>query len=106
MAMSNKITGFGPTTTVISGGSRPGAVERPAGDSPAPGGASPAGDSVTLTDSARTLQKLSEAVAAVPVVDGARVESIKNQLAHNTYKVDSLKVAAKLLLADRELPKG
>ena len=105
--MSNKITGFGPTTTVVSGGSRPGAVERPAGDGPASGGAaSPAGDSVTLTDSARTLQKLSDAVAAAPVVDGAKVESIKNQLAQNTYKVDSLKVAAKLLLADRELPNG
>ncbi len=102
--MSNKITGFGPTKTVVTGGSRPGAVERPAGESPASGGATPAGDSVTLTDSARTLQKLSEAVAATPVVNGAKVEAVKSQLASNTYKVDSLKVAAKLLLADRDLP--
>ncbi len=86
--MSNKITGFGPTKTVVTGGSRPGAVERPAGESPASGGATPAGDSVTLTDSARTLQKLSEAVAATPVVNGAKVEAVKSQLASNTYKVD------------------
>jgi len=104
--MSNKITGYGPTKTVVTGGTRPGAVERPAGDGPVTGGATPAADSVTLTDSARTLQKLSEAVAAAPVVNGAKVESIKSQLASNTYKVDSLKVAAKLLLADRELPNG
>ena len=104
--MSNKITGYGPTKTVVGGGSRPGAVERPAGGGPGSGGAAPAADSVTLTDSARALQKLSEAVAAAPVVNGAKVESIKNQLTSNTYKVDSLKVAAKLLLADRELPNG
>jgi negative regulator of flagellin synthesis FlgM len=102
--MSNKITGYGPTTGVVTGGTRTGAVERSAGDAPTKSGTAPAGDSVTLTDSARALQKLSEAVAAAPVVDGAKVESVKNRLAQNTYKVDSLKVAAKLLLSDRELP--
>jgi len=102
--MSTKITGYGTPTTVVSGSSRTGGVERVAGDAPASGPAAPAGDSVTLTDSAKTLQKLGEAIAASPVVDGNRVEAVKSQIAQNTYKVDSLKVAAKLLAADQELP--
>ena len=102
--MSNKISGYGPTTTVVTGGSRAPGVAGSTGDAPKVGGASAAGDSVTLTSSARTLQKLGEAVAASPVVDGAKVEAVKSQIASNTYKVDSLKVASKLLIADGELP--
>jgi negative regulator of flagellin synthesis FlgM len=102
--MSNKIQGYGTPTPVVTGGSRTGGVERPVGDAQKSGPAAPAGDSVTLTNSARTLQKLSEAIAATPVVDGNRVEAVKNQIAQNTYKVDSLKVAAKLLAADQENP--
>ena len=102
--MTTKITGFGTPTTVVTGSARSGGVERVAGDAPQSGPQSSAGDSVTLTSSARTLQKLSDAIAASPVVDGNRVEAVKNQIAQNTYKVDSLKVAAKLLAADQELP--
>lgn len=102
--MSTKITGYGTPTTVVTGSTRTGGVERVAGDAPQSGPASSGGDSVTLTNSARTLQKLGDAIAAAPVVDGGRVESIKSQIAQNTYKVDSLKVAAKLLQADQELP--
>ncbi len=103
--MTTKITGFGTPTTGVTSSSRSGGVERPTGDAPQGGAQSAAGDSVTLTNSARTLQKLSEAIAASPVVDGNRVEAVKSQIAQNTYKVDSLKVAAKLLAADQELPK-
>jgi negative regulator of flagellin synthesis FlgM len=102
--MSNKISGYGPTTTVVTGGTRTPGVASSAGDAPQVSGAAATGDSVTLTNSARTLQKLSEAVAAAPVVDGAKVEAVKSQIAANTYKVDSLKVASKLLIADGELP--
>lgn len=102
--MTNKIQGYGTPGTVVTGTTRTGPVERAAGDAPSSGSAAPAGDSVTLTNSARTLQRLSEAIAGSPVVDGARVDAIKRQIAQNTYKVDSLKVAAKLLAADQELP--
>jgi negative regulator of flagellin synthesis FlgM len=102
--MSTKITGYGTPSTVVTGSTRTGGVERVAGDAPQNGPASPAGDSVTLTNSARTLQKLGDAIAASPVVDGNRVEAVKSQIAQNTYKVDSLKVAAKLLASDQELP--
>ncbi|HUO80433.1 MAG TPA: flagellar biosynthesis anti-sigma factor FlgM [Steroidobacteraceae bacterium] len=102
--MTTKITGYGTPSTAVTGSSRTGGVERVAGDAPPSGPASPAGDSVTLTSSARTLQRLGDAIAASPVVDGNRVEAVKSQIAQNTYKVDSLKVAAKLLASDQELP--
>ncbi len=102
--MSNKITGYGPTTTVVTGGTRTTATPAVQGDAQKTGAVSQSGDSVTLTNSARTLQKLGEAIAATPVVDGGRVESVRNRIAQNTYKVDSLKVAAKLLISDSELP--
>ena len=100
---TSKISGYGPTATVVTGGTRSGSVDRAGADSPAASPASaPSGDSVTLTSSARTLQKLSEAIASAPVVDSGRVDAVKSQIAKNTYKVDSLKVAAKLLAADQE----
>jgi len=102
--MSNKITGYGPTTTVVTGGTRTTPAPAAPGDALQPSGAAQSGDSVTLTNSARTLQKLGAAIAAAPVVDSGRVESVKNRIAQNTYKVDALKVAAKLLAADGELP--
>lgn len=105
--MTNKIQGYGATTTVVTGGTRPGTVERPVGEAPAtPGPAAPAADSVTLTNSARTLQKLSDAIAASPVVDSVRVDAIKGAIAGNSYQVDSQKVADKLIAADRELAKS
>jgi negative regulator of flagellin synthesis FlgM len=55
------------------------------------------GDQVTLTTSARSLQKLSDAVAQSPVVNSAKVSSIKQALANGTYQVDSASVAAKLI---------
>lgn len=102
--MSNKITGYGATTTGVTGGTRTTATPGTHGDAQKSGSATQAGDSVTLTSSARTLQKLGEAIAAAPIVDGGRVESVKARIAQNTYKVDSLKVAAKLLISDSELP--
>ncbi len=55
------------------------------------------GDQVTLTSSARSLQKLSDAVAQAPVVNAAKVSSIKQALANGTYQVDSGRVADKMI---------
>jgi negative regulator of flagellin synthesis FlgM len=55
------------------------------------------GDHVTLTDSARSLQKLSEAIAQAPVVNATKVASIKQAVNGGTYKVDSARVADKML---------
>jgi negative regulator of flagellin synthesis FlgM len=61
------------------------------------------GDHVTLTSSARSLQRLSDAIAQVPVVDAAKVASIKNAVSSGTYKIDAASVADKLLHFDSAL---
>jgi negative regulator of flagellin synthesis FlgM len=55
------------------------------------------GDQLTLTTSARSLQKLSDAVAQAPVVNSAKVASIKQALAGGTYQIDSASIADKMI---------
>jgi negative regulator of flagellin synthesis FlgM len=55
------------------------------------------GDHVTLTTSARSLQKLSEAIAQAPVVNASKVASIKQAVTSGSYQVDSARVADKML---------
>ena len=72
-------------------------TDKPQGDAaPAPSTAQ-TGDHVTLTDSARSLQKIEEAVAKAPVVDAAKVASVKQAVQSGTYKIDAGRVADKLL---------
>ncbi len=59
--------------------------------------ASQTGDHVTLTTSARSLQKLADAVAQAPAVDTAKVASVKQALANGTYQIDSSSIAGKML---------
>jgi negative regulator of flagellin synthesis FlgM len=63
------------------------------------------GDHVTLTDSARSMQKIEEAVAKTPVVNAAKVDSIKQAVQNGTYQIDSGRVAGKLLQFERGLKK-
>jgi len=60
-------------------------------------------DHVTLTDSARSLQKIEEAIAKAPVVDTAKVATIKQAVSSGTYQIDSGRVADKLLQFERGL---
>ncbi len=69
----------------------------------APTAASQATDHVTLTDSARSLQKIEEAIAKAPVVDTAKVATIKQAVSSGTYQIDSGRVADKLLQYERGL---
>jgi negative regulator of flagellin synthesis FlgM len=55
------------------------------------------GDHVTLTSTAQSLQKLSEAIAQTPVVNASKVASIKQSVNGGTYQIDSGRVADKLL---------
>ncbi|HME37331.1 MAG TPA: flagellar biosynthesis anti-sigma factor FlgM [Steroidobacteraceae bacterium] len=59
--------------------------------------ASQTGDHVTLTNSARSLQKIEEAVAKAPVVNSAKVASVKQAVQSGTYSIDAGRVADKLL---------
>ena len=59
-------------------------------------------DTLTLTDSGRTLARLAEAVAATPETDGLRVHSLKTAIASGTYQVDANRVASRMLAADND----
>jgi negative regulator of flagellin synthesis FlgM len=61
------------------------------------------GDTVTLTDSARSLQKIEEAVARAPVVNASKVAAVKQAIHSGTYQVDAGRVAEKLLQFERGL---
>jgi negative regulator of flagellin synthesis FlgM len=61
------------------------------------------GDTLTLTESARSLQKIEEAVAKAPVVNASKVAAVKQALHSGTYQVDAGRVAEKLLQFERGL---
>ena len=102
--MSSKIEGYGAQPGAVTGGKPASGVERVSSEADKVGKVQPARDSVTLTDGARQLQKLAEAVAAVPVVDDARVAAVKEAVDQGTYQVDAQRVADRILQANRELP--
>jgi negative regulator of flagellin synthesis FlgM len=95
-----KISGYSTSEPLAppKGSSTGGVVaEKYQTDTATPSSTSQTGDHVTLTTSARSLQKLSDAVAQAPVVDSAKVSAIKQALANGTYQVDSARVADKML---------
>lgn len=47
--------------------------------------------------SAQTLEKIRESLAAQPVVDRLKVESVKQALQDGTYQINSENIAAKLI---------
>ncbi len=64
---------------------------------------SQAGDTVTLTHSARALQKIEEAVAKAPVVNTEKVAAVRQAIQSGTYQIDAGRVAGKLLQFERGL---
>ena len=102
--MSNKISGFSTAEPVapLKGSNSSGAVaDKSQGEGSAAAAAaastSQTGDHVTLTDSARSLQKIEQAVAQAPVVNTAKVAAVKQAVNNGTYKVDAGRVADKIL---------
>jgi len=51
---------------------------------------------VTLTDLAARLQKLTESVQDLPIVDQARVSEFRDQIANGAYTMDEHQIADKL----------
>ena len=107
--MPDKISGYKATQPLapIKGSKGSTSVADPSGSDAAAGAASTAAtqssDQVTLTDSARSLQKIEEAIAKAPVVDTAKVAAIKQAVSSGTYQIDTGRVADKLLQYERGL---
>lgn len=72
-------------------------VQRQPGERPA------AGDTVTLTDSARLMQRLEAAVANAPAVDARRIDHIRQQILDGNYQVDPQKLAAQVVKFEQDL---
>ena len=106
--MTNKISGYKATQPLapIKGAKSATPVADQSGSDDAATTAStaaPSADQVTLTDSARSLQKIEEAIAKAPVVDTAKVAAIKQAVSSGTYQIDAGRVADKLLQYERGL---
>jgi negative regulator of flagellin synthesis FlgM len=99
-----KINGFTTSDPIAPPkGSSSGGVVADKSQSEANNVASQTGDHVTLTTSARSLQKLSEAIAQAPVVNTDKVASVKQAVGNGTYQVDSRRVADKMLQFEKGL---
>ena len=103
--MTDKISGFSKAEPIapVKGSNAGNVSDKAQGDTSAPAATSHAADQVTLTDSARSLQKIEEAVAKTPVVNAAKVESVKKAISSGTYQVDSGRVADKLIQFEKGL---
>ena len=103
--MTEKISGFSATDIASlkgpSGSASP--VDRSReinADTPA---SSQSSDQVTLTSSARSLQRLEQTIADAPVVNTSRVAQVKQSISAGTYQIDAKSVANKLLQFERGL---
>ena len=104
--MSNKISGISTAEPVArpTGSSSNGVVtDKSLGEASASSATPQTGDQVTLTDSARTLQRIEETVAKTPVVNAGKVAAVKQAIGAGTYKIDPGRVADKLLKYERGL---
>ncbi len=105
--MTDKISGYSTAEPIapVKGSNSNGVVtDKPQGEASAViAPASKAGDTVTLTDSARSLQKIEAAVAKAPVVNASKVAKVKHAISSGTYQVNAGRVADKLLQFERGL---
>jgi len=104
--VTNKISGIStaePVAKPTGSGSGGVVTDKSQGEGSAAAATSQTADHVTLTDSARSLQKIEEAVAKTPVVNASKVAAVKQAISSGTYKIDAGRVADKLLQYERGL---
>ena len=105
--MTDKISAFSTADPVaaLKGSNGNGVVtDKPQGEtSAASAPATQAGDTVTLTNSARSMQMIEAAVANAPVVNTTKVAAMKQAINSGTYQVNASQVADKMLQFEREL---
>jgi negative regulator of flagellin synthesis FlgM len=61
------------------------------------------GDSVTITQSARALATLSQAVKNSPEVDNGRVAAVQQQIESGQYTVNPERIASRLVQLEQDL---
>jgi negative regulator of flagellin synthesis FlgM len=98
-SVSDKISGISTAEPVAPAkGSSSGVVtDKSQGEGSAAAATAQTGDHVTLTDSARSMQKIEEAVAKTPVVNADKVAAVKQAISSGTYKIDAGRIAGKML---------
>jgi negative regulator of flagellin synthesis FlgM len=104
--VTDKISGYStaePVAPIKGSNSSAVVADKSQGDSSSAPAASQTGDHVTLTDSARSLQKIEERVAKTPVVNAEKVAAVKHAISSGTYQVDAARVADKILKFERGL---
>jgi negative regulator of flagellin synthesis FlgM len=103
--VTNKIGGYG-NRPVQTGSDKTVARERDAGTSASQSAdASKAATPVRITDQARQLAALEQAVQAAPDVSEARVAAVRSALDEGRYDVSPERIADKLLHMEQELLK-
>jgi negative regulator of flagellin synthesis FlgM len=98
--VTEKISGFSaaePVAPIKGSNSNAVATDKQGGTAETNSSAAKPADQVTLTSSARSMQKLEEAIAQTPVVNSSKVAAVKQAISSGTYQVDSSRVADKLL---------
>jgi negative regulator of flagellin synthesis FlgM len=107
ISVTPKISGISksePVAPAKASGNVAAATEKSQGEgSVAASSTAKTGDHVTLTDSARVLQRIEAAVAKTPVVNAQKVADIKHAVSAGTYKIDADRIAGKLLNFERGL---
>ena len=106
--MTDKISAYStsePIAPIKGSNSNAAVTDKPQrGENSAASVAAPqSGDTVTLTNSARSLQKIEETVAKAPVVNAAKVAAVKQAVNSGTYQIDAGRIADKLLQFERGL---
>jgi negative regulator of flagellin synthesis FlgM len=62
-----------------------------------------AADSVHITDSARALAALSQAIQAAPDMDSGRVATLQQAIANGSYSVDPGRIANRMLQFEQDV---
>ena len=102
--MAIEITGLSTTSAQISGDNSQVTVARQeATVAQQQTGRPMTTETVTLTDMARQLQSIEQSLRSQPVVDGQRVEIIKQSLTQGQYDFNAQRVAEKFIRLESRL---
>jgi negative regulator of flagellin synthesis FlgM len=99
--MANKISGIDGRPVQVGGGA-PVSRVRDTTDGRKTETTTP-NSNIDVSDTARTLAALEEQIAAMPVVNESRVESVRRALDEGRYHVDAQRVADKMMRFEGDL---